>query len=145
MAMVPWRSGSARLAEMERRMQQIFDQPFRFPFGTEEMGWSPSVEVTESNGSIDVTAELPGVAREDVEVNLENNVLSIRGEKKQERKEEEKESYLLERYYGSFQRSFALPAPVDESKVTAEFKDGVLKVHLQKSPQAKGRKIAVNG
>jgi HSP20 family protein len=125
-------------------MQQLFDEPFRLPFITEDMGWTPSVEVADTESSIDVTAELPGVSKEDVDVDLENNVLTIRGEKKQQKEEKEKEHYLFERYYGSFQRSFSLPAPVDESSVKAEFRNGVLKIHLDKAAQSKGTKITIS-
>jgi HSP20 family protein len=144
MGMLTWRSPVRGLSQMENRMHRLFDQPFRFPFPTEEMGWSPSVEVSETDHSIEVTAEIPGVSKDDVEVDLDNNVLTIRGEKREEKEEKDKEHYLLERYYGSFQRSFVLPAPVDEGKVSADFRDGVLKVHLEKSLQARGRKITIN-
>jgi HSP20 family molecular chaperone IbpA len=88
MAIVRRRTPAAnRLNQIEQRMQQLLDQPFRLPFVTEDMGWSPSVEVNETDGAIEVTAELPGVVREDIEVGLENNVLTIRGEKKEERRE----------------------------------------------------------
>jgi HSP20 family protein len=142
MTIVKWRSPA--LSQVERRMQQLFEEPFRLPFITEDMGWTPSVEVTDTDGSIDVTAELPGVSKEDVDVDLENNVLTIRGEKKQQKEEKEKEHYLFERYYGSFQRSFSLPAPVDESSVKAEFRNGVLKIHLDKAAQVKGTKITIS-
>ena len=141
MTIVKWRSPA--LSQVERRMQQLFEEPFRLPF-TEDMGWTPSVEVTDTDGSIDVTAELPGVSKEDVDVDLENNVLTIRGEKKQQKEEKEKDHYLFERYYGSFQRSFALPAPVDEASVKAEFRNGVLKIHLDKAAQVKGTKITIS-
>jgi HSP20 family protein len=142
MTIVKWRSPA--LSQVERRMQQLFEEPFRLPFITEDMGWTPSVEVTDTDSSIDVTAELPGVSKEDVDVDLENNVLTIRGEKKQQKEEKEKEHYLFERYYGSFQRSFSLPAPVDESSVKAEFRNGVLKIHLDKAAQVKGTKITIS-
>jgi HSP20 family protein len=142
MTIVKWRSPA--LSQVERRMQQLFDEPFRLPFITEDMGWTPSVEVADTESSIDVTAELPGVSKEDVDVDLENNVLTIRGEKKQQKEEKEKEHYLFERYYGSFQRSFSLPAPVDESSVKAEFRNGVLKIHLDKAAQSKGTKITIS-
>jgi HSP20 family protein len=140
--MVRWRSPA--LSQVERQMQRLFDEPFRLPFVTEDMGWTPSVQVSETDHSIDVTVELPGMMKDDVEVDLENNVLTIRGEKKQEKEEKEKEQYLFERYYGSFQRSFALPAPVDESKVRAEFRNGVLRINLEKSVQARGKKITIS-
>jgi HSP20 family protein len=142
MTIVKWRSPA--LSQVERRMQQLFEEPFRLPFITEDMGWTPSVEVADTENSIDVTAELPGVSKEDVDVDLENNVLTIRGEKKQQKEEKEKEHYLFERYYGSFQRSFSLPAPVDESSVKAEFRNGVLKIHLDKAAQVKGTKITIS-
>ncbi|MEX1183178.1 MAG: Hsp20/alpha crystallin family protein [Gemmatimonadota bacterium] len=141
MTMVTRRSPA--LSHIERRMQQLFEEPFRLPFIAEDMGWTPSVEVTETDSSIDVTAELPGVSKEDVDVDLENNVLTIRGEKKQQKQEKEKEHYLYERYYGSFQRSFSLPAPVDESSVKAEFRNGVLRIHLSKAAQSRGTKITI--
>ena len=140
MAMVRWRSAPDPFTQLEIRMQRLISEPFV----TEEMGWNPSVEVTETDNSIEVSAELPGVSKDDVEVDLENNVLTIRGEKKEEKEEKEKERYVYERFYGSFHRSFALPVTVDETKVTAEFKDGVLRVHLEKRAQANGKKIQIN-
>jgi HSP20 family protein len=143
MAITRWRSPALELDRMQHRMQQVFDDVFRTRFLTEEMPWIPSVQMTETDGSIEITAELPGVGKDDVGVDLENNVLTIHGEKKEEKEEKEKERYLYERYYGSFQRSFSLPTPVDENKVTASFKDGVLKIHLEKTAEAKGRKIPI--
>jgi HSP20 family protein len=143
MAITRWRNPALELDRMQHRMQQVFDDVFRTRFLTEEMPWIPSVQMTETNGSIEITAELPGVGKEDVGVDLENNVLTIHGEKKEEKEEKEKERYLYERYYGSFQRSFSLPTPVDENKVTANFKNGVLKIHLEKTAEAKGKKIPI--
>lgn len=142
MSIVRWRAPS--LNQMERRMQSLFDEPFRLSFITEDMGWSPSVEVTETDDAIEVAAELPGVSRDDVEVELQNNVLTIRGEKKQEKEEQNRDRHIVERYYGSFQRSFALPTPVEEDEVKAEFRNGVLRIHLQKATQARGRKVPIN-
>jgi HSP20 family protein len=141
MTMVRWRSPA--VSQVERQMQRLFDEPFRLPFVTGDMGWNPPVQMTERDDSIEVSAELPGMTKDDVDVELENNVLTIRGEKKQQKEEKEKDHYVFERYYGSFQRSFSLPAPVDESKVKADFKAGVLKIHLEKSAMAKGRKIVI--
>jgi HSP20 family protein len=145
MPITRWRAPTDSFNQMEQRMQQFFDRPFRLPFIDVDVGWAPSVEVSETNGSIEVTAEIPGVTRDDIEVDLENNILTIRGEKKEEIEEKEKETYLYERFYGSFHRSIALPAAVDEEKVNAEFRNGVLKVRLQKTTQTKGRKIEVTG
>jgi HSP20 family protein len=145
MAIVRWRSPAHELDRMQRRMQQAFGEVFRAPFLADEAPWLPSVQMTETDGAIEITAELPGVGKDDVGVDIENNVLTIHGEKKEEKEEKEKGRYLYERYYGSFQRSFALPTPVDETKVTAEFKNGVLKIHLEKSAEEKGKKIPISG
>jgi len=141
MSIVRWRTPS--FSQMERQMQKWLGEPFRFPLVTEDMGWTPPVEVTETDDAIDVTVELPGISKDDVEVDLDNNVLTIRGEKKEEKEEKEKERYLYERYYGSFQRSFSLPAPVDENDVSAEFRNGVLNIRLKKQAEARGRKIEI--
>lgn len=145
MALMKWRSPSEELTRMERRMRQLFGEPFRMELFTEDMGWVPAMEVAETDAAIEITAELPGMTPDAVDIHLENNVLTIRGEKKATREETEKERYLFERFYGSFQRALALPTPVDEGQVSAEFTDGVLKIHLPKAPHAKGRKITING
>jgi HSP20 family protein len=138
-----WRSPAQQLSQMEARMQKMLESPFPFPFFAEEIGWNPTMDVTETEKTIEVTAELPGVAREDVEIDLRDDILTIRGEKKAENEVKRKERYMLERYYGSFQRSFTLPAPVDPEKVEAEFADGVLKIHMEKSGRANGRRIPI--
>jgi HSP20 family protein len=143
MALMKWRSPGEEVARLERRMRRLFEEPFRTDFLTEEMGWMPAVEVADTEKSVEVTAELAGMTPDDVEIHLENNVLTIRGEKKEENEEKEKERYLYERFYGSFQRAFTLPATVEESKVKAEFKNGVLKIHLPKTAESKGKKISI--
>jgi HSP20 family protein len=145
MALVRWRSPSEDISRLERRMRRLFEEPWATGFLAEEMGWAPAVEVKETAEGIEVSAELPGISKEDVEVTLENNVLTIRGEKKEEKEEKEKERLLYERYYGSFQRSFTLPTLVDESKVRAEFQDGVLRIHLPKNGKPRGKKIEIAG
>ncbi len=145
MAVVRWRTPTHEIERMQQRMQQVFGDIFRAPFLADEVPWMPSVQMIETDNSIEITAELPGVSKDDVRIDLENNVLTIHGEKKEEKEEKEKERYLYERYYGAFQRSFALPTPVDEDKVTAEFKNGVLKIRLEKAPEAKGKTIPING
>jgi HSP20 family protein len=143
MVLTKWRSPGGEIARMERRMRRLFEEPFGLELFTEDAGWSPAVEVKDIDNELMVTVELPGMMVEDVEVNLENNVLTIRGEKKEEKEEKEQERYVYERYYGAFQRSFTLPSPVDESRVKAEFTNGVLAIHLPKTEQTKGRKIEI--
>ena len=106
--------------------------------------WSPAVDILEKDHDLVIKAELPGVNKEDLEIRLENNVLTLRGERKFE-KETKKENYhRVEWEYGTFVRSFALPATVNESAVHADFKDGVLKVTLPKKEMAKATEIKVN-
>ena len=131
------------VSDMRKRMLQLFEEPFNFPFFSENIGWMPDVDISETNGEILVRAELPGIRKEDVEIHLENNVLTLKGEKRDEHEEKEKEHYLYECSYGSFQRSFTLPAPAREDAVRAEFKDGILKIHLPKAVEAKGKKIEI--
>ena len=129
--------------DLRNRMLRLFEQPFSLPLFRESLGFVPAVEVSESDGSILVTAELPGLKREDVEIELENNVLTLRGEKKEEREDSAKDMYVYERSYGSFQRCFTLPTAVKEEEVKAEFTDGVLKITLPKTEQVKGKKISI--
>jgi HSP20 family protein len=103
------------------------------------------VDITETNGEILVKAELPGMTKEDVDIEIEGNVLTLKGEKKEEKEETEKEHYLYECIYGAFQRSFTLPTAVKEDQVKAEFKEGVLRITLPKSGEPRGKKIQIAG
>jgi len=110
------------------------------------MAWSPAVSVAETADALVFTAELPGLTDKDVSIELENDVLSISGEKTEERTEgdEERSYHLWERSYGSFRRSFALPRTVVGAEATARFDKGVLEIRLPKAPEAKGRKIEIS-
>lgn len=136
----PWRE----LDEIENRMSRLFREP---TFPAEDMGWAPAVEVVENDRELRLTAELPGVDPEDVEIELEQNVLTIRGEKNEEKEEEKEEGErkyrIWERSYGEFSRSFTLPSTVDAEKIEAKFDQGVLTVHLPKTREATGRRIPV--
>lgn len=106
----------------------------------------PPLDVTEDKDHYVLSAELPGVNRDDVTVEVHEGVVTIRGEKKFERREGEGESArLLERRYGSFSRSLALPADADADRVEASFKDGVLELKIAKTPEAKPRTVAIQG
>ena len=105
--------------------------------------WMPPVDIQETDDSYRLTAELPGLTKDDINITLENNVLRLSGERKFE-KDVKKESYhRIERSYGNFTRSFALPQQVSSDKVEAAFKDGVLTITVPKAEQAKPRKIAI--
>ena len=103
----------------------------------------PAIDVSEDDGNYVVTAELPGVKREDVNVELEEDVLTIRGEKRSEREEKKEKRRFVERSYGTFSRSFTLPANADPERVSAAFKDGVLTVTIGKRPEAKPRVVDI--
>jgi HSP20 family protein len=105
--------------------------------------WVPSVDVSETDGEYQIKAEIPDVKKEDVKVTLADGVLTIQGERKHEKEEKGKKYHRVERSYGSFARSFTLPDLVDEEKVKAEFKDGVLNLQLPKSEKAKPKAIEV--
>jgi len=103
----------------------------------------PTVDISESEGEYLIKAELPEVKKEDVKVTVENGVLTLQGERRQEKEEKGKKFHRVERSYGSFIRSFTLPESVDESMVKAEYKDGVLNLHLPKSERVKPKAIDV--
>ncbi|MBI3418398.1 MAG: Hsp20/alpha crystallin family protein [Verrucomicrobia bacterium] len=105
--------------------------------------WAPSVDIIEDDKEWLVKTDLPEVKKEDVKVTVENGVLTITGERKFEKEEKDKKYHRMERSYGNFLRSFALPDAADGAKVSAEFKDGVLKVHLPKCEQAKPKAVEV--
>ena len=105
--------------------------------------WAPLVDITEDEAEFLIKAELPEVKKEDVRVTVDNGVLTISGERKAEKEEKTVKFHRVERAYGSFVRSFTLPEGTDGAKVKAEFKEGVLKVHLPKSEEAKPRSIDI--
>jgi HSP20 family protein len=105
--------------------------------------WSPLVDITEDEKEYLIKAELPDMKKEDVRLTVENEVLAISGERTFEKEEKGKKYHRIERAYGSFVRSFTLPEDADESRVSADFKDGMLQVHLPKSEKAKPKAIEI--
>ena len=164
-SLIPWRRKEGSPARsrdadnpfeaLHRQMNELFESYFeefdvpRLPGlwrGDEGLSTlTPSFEVAETDDEVKVTAELPGMEEKDIEVTLENNILTVKGEKKEEREEKKKDCYFTERRYGHFQRMLPLPSNVQEEKVRAKFKKGVLSITLPKSEEArkKGRKIEV--
>jgi HSP20 family protein len=126
-------------------MNKMFDGVFH-GIGNEDYtfsSWTPAVDIAEHDDEYLVKVELPGVNKDEVKLTLENNILTIRGEKKQE-KETKKENYhRVERNYGAFQRSFTLPVAVKSDKIDASYKDGILTVSLPKAEEAKPKQIEV--
>lgn len=127
-------------------MRNVLRDPLFEPSMTGMGSWSPAVEVAESNDALVLTAELAGMEEKDITISIENNVLSISGEKEQEVTDSppNKAYYISERYYGAFQRSFALPRTVDVDHVKAVFKNGILTISMPKLPESKGRQITIS-
>ena len=106
--------------------------------------WTPAVNVEETTEELLLSAELPGLSIEDVEIEVENNVLTLRGEKKSQQEEgDERRYHLFERSHGSFERRFTLPRTVKTQKISAEFKSGILHIQMPKAPEAKAKKITI--
>jgi HSP20 family protein len=140
----PTHSAWRDLDDVSNRLSRIFDTT-RVPASARSGGWAPPVNVSETPEELALTVELPGLREADISIELENRVLSISGEKKEQHSEPDEESryHLVERSFGSFRRSFTLPSTVDGSEVAATFEDGVLTVTLPKSPEAKARTIEI--
>lgn len=136
------------LEEMSDRLNRVFTRPTMWhERGKETMtvaDWTPVVDISETEREYLINVELPEVKKEDVKVTIQEGVLMIHGERKQEKEEKGKKYHHVERSYGSFAHSFTVPDGVDETKVTAEFKDGILNLRLPKSEKARPKAIAVN-
>lgn len=134
--------------EMAQRMfNRLFDQPFTgWPFGddaTLNSSWAPACDIFEDKDGIKIVAEIPGLTPADVRISMENNTLTIRGEKKQVAEEKTERVHRYERSYGVFERSFALPTTVDPEKVEADVINGLLTITLPKVERAKPREIQI--
>src|SRR5438445_12472135 len=137
------------MEDFQNRLSTLFGRPLRRTNGHARADitladWTPLADITEDEKEYLIKAELPDVKKEDVKVTVENGVLTISGERKFEKEEKKKKYHRVERAYGSFMRSFSLPDQADASKVKAEFKNGMLTVHLPKSEKAKPKQIEVN-
>ena len=146
MAMVRWEP-VRDLLTLQDRMNRMFDPTFRG--ATEEdwaLGgsWAPAVDIYEKDGNIVLKAELPGVDPKDVDVRVENNLLTLRGERKFDSEVKRDNYHRVERAYGAFSRSFTLPNVVDTGNIKAEYRDGVLHMTLPKREEAKPRQIQIN-
>ena len=145
MTLVRW-DPFRELEDMSERLNRVFARPSLRNSGKENLtvaDWMPTVDISETEGEYLIKAELPEVRKEDVKVTVENGVLTLQGERRQEKEEKGKKFHRVERSYGSFIRSFSLPESVDESAVKAVYKDGVLHLHLPKSEKVKPKAIDV--
>jgi HSP20 family protein len=132
-----------------RRLNTILDDAFSsWPFQSQENGsltssWIPACDVFEDQDAVKIVAEVPGVRPEDVKISLENNLLTIRGEKRQQAEEKTERVHRYERSYGSFERAFSLPTTVDPDKIAATYTNGILTVTIPKAERARPREIPV--
>ena len=138
------------LDEVQNRLSTLFGGfptfRFRLPGNGESVrlpDWSPLVDITEDDHEYLFNVDLPEMRKEDVKVIVENGVLSISGERKTEKEEKKKKFHRLERFFGSFERTFTVPEDADATKIAATFKDGVLTVRLPKTPAAKPKPIEI--
>jgi HSP20 family protein len=143
MALIPWRPWR-ELDVLRREVNHLWDR-FTGEKPIEWLGgeWAPSLDVSETKDKVVVKAEAPGIDPKEMDISLSGGVLTIKGEKKKEREEKDENYHLVERSYGSFSRSVRLPAEVQEDKIKAQYKDGVLTITLPKTEQAKERAIKI--
>lgn len=152
--LIPWKKGKDTsleqredqdaLLDIRTQMNRMFDEFFERPFGLHPFGrslisedFSPRMDVSETDQEVSVSVELPGMDPEDIHVTIDRNTLAISGEKQAEKEEKSQHFFQVERSFGSFRRSITLPGIVDENKIDASFKNGVLKVKLPKTEASK--------
>ena len=148
MALARW-TPMRNLASFQDEMNRMFNQFFQGGTG-EEAGWgvrtwAPPVDIYETDDALILKAELPGVSKDDVSIDIHQNTLILRGQRKHEAEVKEENYHRVERAYGTFQRSFMLPTLVDQEHVQATYTDGVLELRLPKSEAAKPKRIAISG
>lgn len=135
------------LEDVSTRLNRIFGRHLTRPEESSDMlteaDWAPSVDISETDNAYIVKGEIPGVQKEDVKVTIQNGMLSIQGERKQQREEKGRKFHRVECCYGSFVRSFRVPDDTDEDEVRAEFKDGMINITLPKSERTKAKSIEV--
>lgn len=138
--------GLPRLTDLRDEIDRLFEAPLAELARSSQLlsGWTPALDMFEDKDNIYVRAELPGMKKEDIEVSLHEGTLSISGERKSEEKEENREAYRTERFFGRFQRAVSLPTLVEPDKIKAEYRDGILSITLPKAEQAKPKQITVN-
>jgi HSP20 family protein len=143
MAIMRWRP-YGNLINIQDEMNRLFDDFFGRPAVHGDEGrWIPAVDISEDDDSLFVDVEVPGMKKEDIKVSLEHNVLSLKGEKKQEKEVKEENYHRWERSYGSFSRAFELPVPVQADKIKANYRDGVLHIALPKAEEVKPKEIPI--
>jgi len=139
----PFRDIMVLRDRMNRLFEDLVSSPKFEDTDIIQSTWSPAVDIYETENELVLTAELPGVEEKDVEIKVEDNTLSLKGERKFEKETREENYHRIERAYGSFYRSFSLPNYVDQDKISAEYENGLLKIHMPKKPEVKPRKVKI--
>jgi HSP20 family protein len=145
MALIRWTPGRDPMG-IQGEMNRFFDDFFGMPRKVddqERFHWNPRVNIEEVKDRFEITAELPGLKKEDVKIEVKDHVLTLTGEKKAENENKDRNVYLFERAYGRFCRTFTLPDNVEAGKIGASFKDGILKIDIPKTEEAKPKEIEV--
>lgn len=149
MKLVPWKARETGLdvfedfEDFQKEMNRLFDWRRSMQPGNGNVFRAPAVDIIDEKDHVKVKADLPGMKKEEIEINVENDTLTIKGEKKEEKEVKEKDFIRSERYYGAFHRAFSLPASIDAAKANAIYKDGVLEVTLPKKEGAKPKQTKV--
>jgi HSP20 family protein len=147
MALIRW-DPFREMSALQERMNRLFsDVRAQAPVQGEEIvqgTWVPAVDIFETNEAIVIKAELPGITAKDISVEVKDNTLTLKGEKKFEKEVKEENYHRVERSYGSFQRAFTLPGTIQQEKVKAKFRDGILEINLPKVEEAKPKQVKVD-
>ncbi len=162
MGLIPWRNKSSTemkqsdivpsVANLRREMDNLFDRFFHSPWSLMDWegpswfassSWLPSLDVNETDKEVSLNVELPGVDPKDVEITLSGKTLTIRGEKKEEVEDKNKNYYRVERRFGSFARSIELPHSVDDNSISADYRNGVLSIKAKKTADAQAKRISI--
>jgi HSP20 family protein len=153
MTLIPWQRRDEwnpfrDLLDLQKEMNRLFDTSLSRSFERKDFltdgFWAPAVDIHEEKDKYIIKADLPGIKQEELDVSVEDDTLTIRGERKLEKEEKQKNYYRSERAYGAFQRSFALPSSVDAAKINASYKDGVLHITIPKTEETKKKSIKID-
>lgn len=134
------------LVALQERMNRLFDESLRARSTEEEITsgtWAPPVDIYETEGQLVIKAEVPEVDRKDIDIKIENGILTLRGQRKFQKEVKEENYHRIERAYGSFSRSFTLPSGVDSEKISAAYKDGVLTIQIDKREDTQPRQVEI--
>jgi HSP20 family protein len=145
MAIIRW-DPFRDLVTLREKMNRLFEDTLPYRGEEKELiagSWTPAVDIYEKENALVLTTELPGLDEKDIEIKIEDNSLTLKGERKFEKETKEEDYHRLERSYGSFSRSFTLPRYIDEDKINAEYENGILKITMPKKAELKAKKVKV--